>query len=184
MKGVAMQQYPLWATPARRARLAELFAQKLPEISAQFYRNLDRVMFGDMSLGEYVDFLTRDIGHTLIEYWKEDDRDERSYLWRLEKRRMHANPRKLGKRGGPYDSIHRDQLHAERPVFEIVGIGVSAFSQHRVAKVNIPELHKTVWIDLSGVSLSKNKLRKLARRGGKVPEEIHDVVTREVRRYL
>jgi len=85
-----MPEYPLWATPARRAKLAELFAQNLPEVTAQFYQSLDRVIFGDMSMSEYVNLLTRNIGHDFIEYWKEDDRDERSYLWRLEKRRMHA----------------------------------------------------------------------------------------------
>ena len=177
-----MQQYPLWATPQRRARLAELFAQNLPEVTANFYQSLDRVIFGDMSMSEYVNLLTRNIGHDFIEYWKEDDRDERSYLWRLEKRRLHAMPRI--KRRGPWDSIRLEQFLSQRPVFEIAGIGVSAFTQHRVAKVRIPELHKTVWIDLSGVSLSKNKLRKLARRGGKVPEEIYAIVARGVRRYL
>ncbi|MBI4294647.1 MAG: hypothetical protein HY669_00595, partial [Chloroflexi bacterium] len=111
----------------------------------------------------------------------EDDRDQRSYLWQLEKRRMHALPRI--KRRGPWDSIRMQQFLAERPVFEIVGIGVSAFTQHRVAKVKIPELHKILWVDISGSNLSKNKLRKLARGRGRVPEEIHAIVARVVRRY-
>ncbi len=95
---------------------------------------------------------------------------------------MHAMPRI--KRRGPWDSIRLEQFLSQRPVFQIVGIGVSAFTQHRVAKVKIPELGKAVWVDISGANLSKNRLRKLARRGGKVPEEIHAIVSRGVRRYL
>ena len=177
-----MQTRPLWATPPRRARLAELFAQKLPEITVQFYQNLDRVIFGDLSMSEYINLLTRDVGHSLIENWKEDDREERSYLWRLEKRRLHAMPQI--KRRGPFDTIRREQYLAERPTFMVLGIGVTAFTQHMVAKVRIPELDKVIWVDLSGVHVSKNKLRKLARRGGKVPNEIMNIITREVRRKL
>ncbi|MDP2954526.1 MAG: hypothetical protein Q8O76_14585, partial [Chloroflexota bacterium] len=113
-----------------------------------------------------------------------DDRWDREYAWKLEKRRMHANPRRLGKRGGPYDSIHREQLHAERPVFEVLGIGVSAFTQSRVAKVRLTELKKIVWVDISGSVLSKSKLHKLARGRGQVPEELHRMIARGVRRFL
>ena len=177
-----MQTRPLWATPPRRARLAELFAQKLPEITVQFYQNLDRVIFGDLSMSEYINLLTRDVGHSLIENWKEDDREERSYLWRLEKRRLHAMPKI--KRRGQFDSIRREQFLADRPMFEVMGIGVAAFTQHMVAKVRIPELDRVIWVDLSGVHVGKNKLRKMARRGGKVPPEIYEIITREVRRKM
>jgi hypothetical protein len=46
-----------------------------------------------------------------------------------------------------------------------VGIGVNAFTQHRVAQVEIPGLALAIWVDLSGlkVCVSKSKLRKLAR---------------------
>ncbi len=176
--------YPLWATPERRAKLQELFAQNLPQFTPKFYAHLDLLMFENMSMGEYVAYLTKDVGHSQIESWKEDDRWEREFLWMLEQRRMHANPRRIGKRGGPYDSIHREQLHAERPVFEVLGIEVAAFTQHRVAKVRLTELKKIVWVDISGANLSKGKLHKLARGRGQVPEELHRMIARGVRRFL
>ncbi|KKM98472.1 hypothetical protein LCGC14_1157780, partial [marine sediment metagenome] len=75
---------------------------------------------------------------------------------------------------GPFDTIRREIFLSERPVFEIVGIGVNAFTQHRVAQVNIPGLKVTRWVDLSGMKtegLSKNQLRKLARyKRGAIPK--------------
>jgi hypothetical protein len=66
----------------------------------------------------------------------------------------------------------------------VVGIGVNAFSQRRVAKVEIPGLEKVIWVDLSGVEVSKNRLRKLSRRGGKIPDAIHKQIAEAVRRYF
>ena len=177
-----MQRHPLWATPDRQAKLMELYAQHWPEIIVQFYDNLDVVVFGDMTIAEYLDFLTKDIGHNLIEFWKEDDRWERAALWQLEKRRLHALPKI--KRRGPFDSIAREQYLADRPVFKIVGMGVSAFTQHRIAKVLLPELHKVIWVDLWGVPIKKNKLRKLANGKGKVPDEVFSAISKAARRYL
>ncbi len=39
--------------------------------------------------------------------------------------------------------------------------------------MEIPGLGKVIWVDLSGVEVSKNRLRKLSRRGGKIPDAIH-----------
>ena len=178
-----MSKRPLWATPLRVAMLDERFAQSLPETTVQFYDHLDVVVFDGMPMSKYVELLTKDIGHHLIEYWKEDDREERSYLWRLEKRLMHAMPQI--KKRGRFDSISRAQYLDERPTFKIVAVGVGAFTQRMVAKVVIPDLgHKVIWVDLTGVHVGKQKLNKLAKRRGKVPNEIVNIVSREVRRRL
>jgi len=109
---------------------------------------------------------------SVIASWKADDRARDAQLRKLENRHAHAAPQFL--RRGPFDSIRREQFLAERPVFEIVGIGVNAFTQHRVAQVNIPGLKVTRWVDLSGMKtegLSKNQLRKLARyKRGAIPK--------------
>ena len=54
-----------------------------------------------------------------------------------------------------------------------------------MAKVEIPALEKVIWVDLSGVEVSKNRLRKLSRRpGGKIPDAIHKQIAEAVRRYF
>jgi len=119
----------------------------------------------------------------VIAEWKREDREERSRLWKIEKRMLHALP-KLLKRGR-FDSIAREQYLADRSVFRILGIGVNAFTQQRVAQVEITSLEKIVWVGISGVKLSKNKLRKLTRRPrGELPDEIYDLIQKRIGCYL
>jgi len=95
-----------------------------------------------------------------------------SSILKLEQRRLHVAPNKRIRRG-PFDSIRREQFLAERPIFLVVGIGVNAFTQRRVAKVEISGLEKVILVDLSGVEVSKNRLRKLSRHpGGRIPDAI------------
>ncbi len=109
---------------------------------------------------------------TLIEGWKADDRLKSAQIRKLVNRHLHAAPQIW--RRGPFDSIRREDFLAERPVYKVVGIGVNAFTQHRVAQVEIPGLKATIWVDLSGLKtegLSKNQLRKLARyKRGAIPK--------------
>ena len=162
--------FPLWATPARRACLVEIaLANPLAYEIDLFTGNL-----------------TNPTIEELIDYWKCDDRGERSYLWKLERRRLHALHPRISKRG-PFDSIRREQYLAERPIFHIVAIGVNAFTQRRVAQVVIPDLEATLWVDISGISreVSKSKLRKLARyRRGAVPKELVDQIHLRCRRAV
>ena len=161
--------FPLWATPARRAYLVEVALTNL-----QHYE---------------IDFFTGNLLNPTIEeqisFWKADDREARSFLWKLEKRRLHATPR-IRKRG-PFDSIRREQYLAERPTFQIVAIGVNAFTQRRVAQVQIAGLEATLWVDISGIPLevSKSKLRKLARyKRGAVPKALVEQIYLRCRRAV
>ena len=166
-------RYPLWATPERRACLVELFLQS-----------------GGFCIHEGISCMNPAhsypvVSEDIIELWKADDREERSYVWQRERHLMHRAPRI--RRRGRFDSIRREQWLAERPQFIVVAIGVNAFTQHRMAKVEIPELEKTVWVDISCVKLSKNKLRKMTRHACHskgVPEELHKTVAKAVRRYV
>ncbi len=150
-----------WATPARRARLVELLTQ-----------SKGLCVHGHAPCLQLLAHCYEVASEELIQDWKADDRVERELAWQREKRRLHAAPQ-IRKRG-PFDTIRRDIYLAERPVFEIVGIGVNAFTQHRVAQVEIPGLKAIFWVDLSGIKaegLSKNQLRKLARyKRGAVPK--------------
>ncbi|MBF8264855.1 MAG: hypothetical protein HW384_719 [Dehalococcoidia bacterium] len=124
----------------------------------------------------------------LTDYWKADDRDARSYLWQLEKRHMHAMPGIYNR--GRYDSIQKSEDMAKRPTWTIVQMGISAFTMARTAKVYIPGLKATIWVDLSGVEKpSKNAKRRFYRYGiGKAPlsmaEAIEDRCSQAVNRYL
>ena len=124
----------------------------------------------------------------LKEYWKADDRDARSYLDKLNKRRMHALPGIYHR--GNYDSIQKSADLAKRPLWHIVTLGVSGFTQGRVAKVFIPGLKATVWVDLKGIKApSKRQKRRWVRYGkGKAPisldEQIRDRCSQVVKRYL
>lgn len=167
--------YPLWATPERRAYLVQLFLD-----SGGFCVHGHGIFCPQLRKHGYEFF-----SEELIDWWKADDREERAYLHRLETRRIHAAPRI--RRRGQFDSIRREQYLADRPQFILLGIGVNAFTQHRVAKVEIPELDKVVWVDISRVNLSKNRLRKLtrhARQSRGVPQEIYDQVAKAVRRHI
>ena len=166
-------RFPQWATPERRVYLALTLTQYLPRPDWMI----------DLATGQVYHPRYEIRSANMIEEWKRADREERSYLWKLLERRLHAAPNKRIRRG-PFDSIRREQFLAERPIFLVVGIGVNAFTQRRVAKVKIPGLEKVIWVDLSGVEVSKNRLRKLSRRGGKIPEAIHSRIQEAVRRYF
>jgi len=164
---------PLWATPQRRAYLVELLISSgglciyghgvdCPNILKHCYTVVEE---------------------RLVDGWKEDDCDSRSYAWRLEKRRMHSAPRI--RRRGQFDSIRREEYLAQRPVYQVSAIGVDAFTHRRVAKVEIRELAITLWVDIGNTALSKNKLRKLSRYNkGAMPEEIINPIRKEVERYI
>jgi len=139
-----------------------------------------RVVITEMELQDLYTAMSEDA----IAEWKQEDRVERSIAWKLEERRLHAAPlKKLWRRGDGYDAIARDIYLAERPTFRVLAVGVNSFSQQRVAKVAITALEKVIWVNISGVKLSKNKLRKLFRRGD-VPEEIYEVIEQRIRCYL
>ncbi len=141
-------------------------------------------------------FLTRDELHhlpqwlskELIEYWKVDDRDARSYMAKLEQRLLHHLPGIYNR--GECDSIAKSEYVAKRPIWTIVQMGVSAFTMARAAKVYIPGLRTHIWVDLSGVGKpSRSKKRGYYRYGiGKAPlsmaEQIDDRCSQAVKRYL
>jgi hypothetical protein len=183
---------PLWATPGRRAKLAQLFLKEQAEFAKEFYNSLDLVVFGDLSISELADLLTRRHFCELIEAWKAQDRDERSTAWKYEKRHLHQgpNPGRRPFKRGPFDSIARAEYLANRPLWEIVAIGVGAFSHRRVAMVKLLESKQILWVEIRGkLNISKNKLRKLTRyHRGAIPkgmvDQMEQQVDQAVKRFL
>ena len=207
-----MREYPQWATPQRRAVLAELnallssgcctygegpcpilgrFTQAIHEkigkpngflwlIRAALATPKILRTFTMPELLHFPPWLTKE----LIAYWKADDREAQGYLHRLEKKRLHALRPQI-KRRGPFDSIRREQYLADRPVFEIVAVGVSAFTFKRVAQVTIPELRAILWVDLTGLEISKGKFRKLARfKRGAAPKAMEPLIIERCRQTV
>lgn len=200
-------RFPQWATPERRAFLAELAQRRCAKgeqpcpVWQRFVQAIvDKIgppgphawawvmraalatpkVLAAMPLVDRYHISSWAI-QELMAFWKAYDREERERLWRLERRRLHATPQ-LHKRG-EFDSIRREQHLANRPVWRIVGIGVGAFTQHRVAQVEIPGLKKTIFVDLSGIKLegSKSKLPKLARYNrGALPKGLVEKVEQRV----
>ncbi len=183
-------QFPLWATPQRRANLVELFDKSggfCVYGEGQDCMAIRAIRFNPSQPvpKRFRQHLYEFHSEWLIEEWKADDRDMRAALSKLERRRLHALPRITHR--GQFDSLQREAFLAERPVFRIVGIGVNAFTQKRIAQVEIPGLHTTIWVDLSGIfnPSSKNKLRKLARyKRGAVPKGLADDIYARCRKAV
>jgi hypothetical protein len=155
--------YPKWATPERRAHLVEL-----TQVTVNAYDV-------DLLTGKILNPLIEEV----IEAWKAEDRATQSQLWQLEQRKLHALPQ-IRKRG-PFGTIDREIYHAGRPLYRIVGMGVSAFSQHRIAQVEIPGLRCSIWVDLHGIRVGKDKLHKLVRyQRGAVPKQIAGEIEKRV----
>lgn len=123
------------------------------------------------------------VSENMIALWIEQDRDEKQALWEKEERELHRLPQ-IRKRG-PFDSIRKWEYLDNRPIFRIVAIGVNAFTQHRTAQVEIPGLGTTIWVDLSGIKCSKNKLRKVVRyKRGAIPRTIEQEVNGRIAKVV
>ena len=206
-------EYPQWATPERRAFLAELAQRRCAKGEAacpvwqRFVQAIvDRIgppghnawawvmraalatpkVLADMPLEDSY-HISSWVIQELMAFWKAYDREERERLWKREQRRLHAAPQ-LWKRG-EFDSIRREQYLADRPVWRIVSIGLSAFTFKRVAQVEIPGLKKVIFVDLTGIKLEGAKSKKLARyKRGALPkglvEQVDSRVAQAVARFL
>lgn len=204
--------YPQWATPERRAYMDKLqvlllsgrcsYGEVLCPVLERF-RQAVREKIGEPNAPVWImraalatpkvlaRFPIADLHHLppwlakeLEAYWKADDRDKRSYLLKLEKRRMHALSPQITKRG-EWDSIRREQYLANREVFEIVAIGISALTFKRVAQVRIPSLKATLWVDLTRIEVNKSKSRKLARyKRGAAPKEMESRIVERCRKAV
>lgn len=158
---------PKWATPQRQASLAHL-VQKVLVTGEGITLDLFDGKLDIPAMEEH------------IRVWIALDREEREALWRAERRRLHSQP-EFHKRG-QYDSLTKEMLLADRPLWEIQAVGVGAFTFQRVLKVNIPGLDKTIWVNLPAPKgVSKHKRRKFFRYGkGVLPEPEADLMYRVI----
>ena len=102
-----------------------------------------------------------------IESWKAEDRERRSYEWKLEQQQILDGT--YGKYGSTFDPVARDVYVNDRPEYYLVGMGVSPFNFKRVALIRIPSTHVHLFVEVGSAAqeVSKNARRK-AKRYGKV----------------
>ena len=144
---------PQWATSQRQAHLVALF-----------YRSGGFCVFGDkgctVDAHHYPIFM-----ETCIEEWKAEDRETRSVLLKVEQSTIHDGT--YGRYGGSFDPVTRDVYYQQRPVYYLMGFGVSAVSKRRIAVIRVPSTFIRLYVDVAdafqGVSYSRNKRRKMAR---------------------
>ncbi len=109
-----------------------------------------------------------------IEAWKAEDREERSMLRKLEQQQIQDGT--YGRYGSDFDPVARDVHHQERPEYYLLGFGVSAESKKRIAVIRVPSTYIRLYVQVSeafqGVSVSRNKRRKMARYQSDPPAQV------------
>ncbi len=146
---------PQWSTPERRKHLVALFN-----------RCGGFCVFGDAGCQIHEHHYELFI-EGIIDSWKAEDRERRSYEWKLEQRQIQDGT--YGRFGGRFDPVARDVFVNERPEYYLVGLGVNPFTYQRVALVRIPSTFIHLFVDVGGVlqEVSKNARRKVLRHGRK-----------------
>lgn len=151
-------EYPLWATPQRRARLVKLFQD-----SGGFCVHGHHPCPNPEHHYEYfIDGLIRD--------WVSDDRADREALWQRELQLMHQQPDRKGWKRR-FDPVSREAFLAQQPPYYLEAVGVSGLTFTRVAKVRIPSTYMRLFVDVAKAKAqSKNQRRKARRYGLPVTE--------------
>ena len=172
-----MVNTPQWATPERQRHLVHLFNK-----SGGFCVFADEGCLYDHH--HYPLFM-----ETVIEDWKAEDREERNLLWKLEQMQIHDGT--FGRYGSDFDPVARDVHYQERPMYYMLGFGVSAESKQRIAVIRVPSTYIRLYVNVAeafqGISISKSKKRKMARYNSGPPaviwEHIDSLCSQAVRDY-
>lgn len=162
---VAERKRPMQLSNEQRQldnELAKLRAEcSIPE---HYFEHLLRAMFDETPLEIPLSYY-RKVSEGAIEAWKADDREERSYLWKLEQQQILDGT--YGRYGSDFDPVARDVYHQQQPAYYLLGFGIGAESKKRIAVIRVPSTYIRLYVEVAdafqGVSISKNKKRKMAR---------------------
>ncbi|MBI4330345.1 MAG: hypothetical protein HY673_03580 [Chloroflexi bacterium] len=195
--------YPLWATPPRRAKLVRLFDQcgglcvhghrpcPDPEHHYEYFIDgIDAIRETRELIEEPVLSASSETGFViskvpvpvlrkvhlpgLIDEWKAEDRNKTQAEWKRERRLMHQITDRKGW-GRRFDPIAREQFLLSQPPYQLEGVGVSGLTFTRVAKVRIASTNVRLFVDVAkSKPLSKNQRRKLTRYGIRPEHETID----------
>ena len=143
-----MADMPKWATPERRAYLITLC-----ETCRGF------CVYGHRPCTHPEHHFENHV-ELLIEYWKEDDREERAEQVRLEKQVLHTTPDLHGW-GRRFDPVAREQFFDRQPPYYIEETGISGLTFTPIAQVRIPSTNMRLFVDVPPNihKLSKNQRR-------------------------
>lgn len=148
-----MATLPKWATPQRRAYLIELF-----EKCGGF------CVYGHRPCPHPEHHFENHIEVT-IEYWKQDDREERAEQIRMERELLHAMPDESGW-GRRFDPVAREQFFDRQPQYYVEALGISGSTFNPIAQVRIPSTNQRLFVDVPKPDLhrlSKHQRRKAKR---------------------
>ncbi len=155
---------PRWATPERKRYLQSLLLEYLHD--QQGWKC-------DVMSGEFFnpDYEKRING--LIKDWQADDREQASFEWLEEQRRIHSLGERVLPLRGRFSAVSRQIYHDAQPLYYMVGIGMSGITLRPFAKVRLASSYLNLHIDLldSLKRMSKNKRHKIIRYGGNIPLE-------------
>ena len=162
-----MRTFPKWATPQRRGWLAYKLATTIAQDTGGFEVDL---LTGAISHPDY-----ERLQAMLRHEWAAEDREERAYLRKLERRKLH--PYEFITQGG-FDSTAREVFHDSQPSHYVMGQTLDVLRGQPVALVRVSSTPIQLWVDIP--KPSENALRK-ARRYGKLLQTAIDTAVAEWR---
>lgn len=127
----------------------------------------------------YLARLYNKVAEAAIESWKAEDRERRSFEWKLEQQAILDGT--YGRYGAEFDPVARDVFYQHRPDYYLVALGVNPFTFKRVALIRIPSTSIHLFVDVASAvqEVSKNARRKAMRHGkvanGALMEQIHQL---------
>lgn len=126
----------------------------------------------------------------LIEWWKEQDREQAATDWQAEASAIHSLGETHTPIRGRFNNIGRDIYHGAQPLFFIERLGMDCLRLKPFAKVKVASSYMRLHVDISETvkHISRHARRKAIRYGKPLPQsaanEINSLVTSAVRDYL
>ena len=157
---------PKWATPERRSKLVELFIR-----SGGF------CIFGhttcDIPQHHYELFI-----EGLITEWKADDREAKSYEYRLESIRLHSLSEPRTPLRGRFSAVSKDIFYGSQPLYYIEGLGVSSLTLQPFVRVRLSSSYMRLYVSIGEAlrGVSKSKKRKSIRYNKPLPQSIENTI--------
>lgn len=161
---------PKWSTPNRQALLVKLFLD-----SGGF------CVYGHKSCAipshHYEIYI-----ENLIDDWKADDREQASFEWKLEQKRLHSLGEPRLPVRGRFSAISKVIWHDKQPLFYVESLGMDCLKLKPFARVKLSSSYLRLYVDLGDSlrGMSKNKKRKAIRYRKSLPTDIEARVSKLV----
>ena len=167
-----MQNLPLWATPERRARLADIFQRARPVIQPNLFDDMgfcvlekccNNVVACKCCQHNYPNYI-----EVLVREWVSEDKVAEAELWHKEQRQIHKCLDEKGW-GRRFDPVDRDLFFDVQLPYYAQGIAPSYLTHTRFAKIRVASSGVSLFVDVP--RLSKHKRKKIRRAMGIQPDD-------------